>query len=44
MKRNIELLSHFLCEFCQKWWSIGDAPIEKKEYFCPWCGEVNKIE
>ena len=38
-KRNIELLHHFSCQHCGKWWSIGDAPVEKQEWFCPWCGE-----
>jgi hypothetical protein len=41
MIRSIEQLSHFLCTFCNKWWSIGDAPIEKKKWFCPWCGKQN---
>jgi len=38
-KVSIELLSHFSCRICNKWWSISDAPKEKKEWFCPWCGE-----
>lgn len=27
-----------------KWWSIGDAPGERKFWFCPWCGARNKME
>lgn len=38
MKRFIEKLSHFLCDKCNKWFSIGDAPEDKKNWFCPWCG------
>jgi len=33
-----EKLWHFRCGVCGKWWSIGDADPEKKEWFCPWCG------
>jgi hypothetical protein len=39
--RSLESLSHFWCASCKKWWSIGDAPLSKKEWFCPWCGEKN---
>jgi hypothetical protein len=24
---------------CGKWWSVGDAPIKKTAWFCPWCGK-----
>lgn len=34
---SIERLVHFQCEACQKWWSIGDAPL-MRGYYCPWCG------
>lgn len=45
MLTSLEKLIHFQCDHCQKWWSIGDAPIEeKKEWFCPWCGEKNKVD
>ena len=44
MLTSLEKLVHFQCDHCQKWWSIGDAPIEeKKEWFCPWCGEKNHV-
>lgn len=39
--RSLEVLSHFWCRHCEKWWSIGDAPLEKKDWFCPWCGRSN---
>jgi len=38
MKRSIEKLSHFQCGACNKWWSVGDAPQDKKEWYCCWCG------
>jgi DNA-directed RNA polymerase subunit RPC12/RpoP len=37
--RSIENLNHFRCKNCNKWWSIGDAPKEKEEWWCPWCGK-----
>lgn len=40
-QRTIERLSHFSCSVCQKWWTIGDAPEEKSDWYCPWCGEKN---
>lgn len=41
-KKSIELLHHFQCMFCKKWWSVGDAPEEKEKWWCPWCGKENK--
>lgn len=41
MNRSVESLSHFQCESCDKWWSIGDAPLDKKSWYCPWCGHQN---
>ena len=35
--QSVEILNHFRCGSCNKWWSVADAPI-KKEWFCPWCG------
>lgn len=40
-KKSIELLHHFQCIFCNKWWSVGDAPDDKDKWFCPWCGKEN---
>ena len=36
--RSIERLSHFRCGHCNKWFSVGDAPTDRTEWFCPWCG------
>jgi len=40
-KLSIEILHHFQCGKCKKWWSIGDAP-PNKEWYCPWCGTKQK--
>lgn len=40
--KSKEIIFHFLCEKCSKWWSVGDAPEEKNTWFCPWCGHANK--
>jgi len=37
-QRSIEQLNHFRCGTCNKWWSVGDAPLSKKVWYCPWCG------
>ncbi|MEX0652002.1 MAG: hypothetical protein WD153_00875 [Candidatus Paceibacterota bacterium] len=37
--RSKEELHHFQCDICKKWWTIGDAPEDKVEWFCSWCGE-----
>ncbi len=39
MNPSVEQLHHFVCAACKKWWTIGDAPKNKKEWFCPWCGK-----
>jgi rubrerythrin len=42
--RSVEKLHHFICIKCSKWWSVGDAPLSKTKWFCPWCGVKNKYE
>lgn len=37
-----EIIFHFRCGVCDRWWSVGDAPQVKKEWFCPWCGVKQK--
>ncbi len=39
LKVSTETLTHFRCELCKKWWTIGDIPKDKDTWFCPWCGE-----
>lgn len=36
--RSVENLVHFSCPYCQKWWSVGDAPEDKEVWWCTWCG------
>ncbi len=43
-KKSTEILNHFHCIFCKKWWTVGDIPLEKKNWYCPWCGKENKYE
>lgn len=39
----IEILYHFKCYRCTKWWSIGDYKIQ--EYItCPHCGFKAELE
>lgn len=40
-KKCVERLTHFSCAHCDKWWTVGDAPEERKNWFCPWCGKEN---
>ncbi len=42
-KKSIEILHHFQCILCKKWWSIGDAP-DREEWFCPWCGKKQNFK
>jgi predicted RNA-binding Zn-ribbon protein involved in translation (DUF1610 family) len=39
--RSIEYFHHFRCGHCNGWWGIGDAPMKRKKWFCPWCGKEN---
>jgi len=43
-KVSKESLFHFLCESCKQWWSVSDAPAEKTEWYCPWCGTLQRFE
>lgn len=41
---TIERLYHFLCYNCNKWWSISDFNIVKKDrVYCPHCGVSAEI-
>lgn len=43
-KVSLELLYHFNCYRCQKWWSIGDfVPIAEQTVYCPHCSTPNLI-
>lgn len=41
--KSIEKLVYFRCNNCNKWWTIGDAPIKRKKWWCPWCGKIISI-
>lgn len=41
-QRTTEELHHFSCYKCHKWWTVGDAPEDKQDWYCPWCGEFNQ--
>ena len=41
-QHSIEILHHFRCGFCGKWWSIG-APIRQNCLVLPWCGQKQTI-
>lgn len=34
-----EFIRHFTCGACGKWFAIGDAPEDRNEWSCPWCGK-----
>ena len=43
MNFSIEKIYHFVCndfgDGCDMWWSIaGEMIVEKKTFYCPWCG------
>lgn len=37
-RSSVELLTHYNCGRCDKWFSIGDAPSDRTRWTCPWCG------
>lgn len=44
IKVSREMLKHFQCGKCKKWWTVGDTPEVKIEWFCPWCGGRGELE
>ena len=43
-KKSIEILTHFQCSSCKKWWSIGDCDPKKQTWYCPWCGLAQQFQ
>lgn len=41
---HVETLTHFRCAVCGCWWSIGDAPLDRQMWYCPWCGSYHRME
>ncbi len=45
MRVSVELLYHYCCDRCRRWWSCGDIqPYEGKLIYCPHCGQENTVE
>ena len=47
IRYTLEILAHFRCMECSKWWSIADWPIEfdqHAEIICPHCGNKSVAE
>ena len=48
MKVSLELIYHFSCDYCSKWWSVADYSWPKlsegRRYItCPHCAQVNAL-
>lgn len=50
---TIEILYHFTCGSCQKWWSYTHTPnelnmdlnfIDDEKFWCPHCGHQQKLK
>ena len=43
-EKNIskEILTHFRCIFCDKWWTVADKDEGKNDWYCPWCGKIQE--
>ena len=41
---HVEALTHFQCSDCHGWWSIGDPPLSRLHWTCPWCGRAVMIQ
>ena len=47
MKYSKEIIYHFTCESCDRWWSIAlESDLKNKEvsWTCPWCSHVHDKE
>lgn len=44
MKVYKEILNHFACDECRRWWSIASVSFDVGQaVHCPWCGDQNTI-
>lgn len=42
---SLELLYHYNCDTCKKWWTIADFVVKPgHQIFCPHCGYFNTID
>ena len=47
MKYSKEIIYHFTCESCSRWWSIAlENDLKQKEvsWTCPWCSHIHDKE
>ncbi len=47
MEYSKEIIYHFTCESCDRWWSIAlESDLKQKEvsWTCPWCSHVHDKE
>ena len=47
MKYSKEIIYHFTCESCERWWSIAlENELTNKEvsWACPWCSHIHDKE
>ena len=44
MKVSLELLYHFNCDRCSKWWTVADiTPLAGAIVWCPHCGFEGRV-
>lgn len=41
MRTITEIVLHFTCDHCKKECVIGNAEIDDRPWYCPWCGKEN---
>lgn len=45
MIAHLELLYHYSCDFCKRWWTIADvSPIINMSMHCLHCGKQSIVE
>ena len=45
MKVSLEFLYHYLCDYCNQWWTCADIKSTVgSTVFCPHCGTKNTVE
>jgi hypothetical protein len=42
IKFSVEILFHFQCGICEKWWTVGDW-IKSNYLNCPHCGTCQEV-
>lgn len=41
---SVELLYHFSCGLCQRWWTVADYQwVDRAQVICPHCGEKHRL-